>query len=224
VGATLRSLGRLDGTLYLLDRGLARLSGGGIRIHRYLLVAQPLENGVPLPGRRGAGFAIRELKAGEPQPVGMVHSAATLDWRFGQRARCLAAFKGEELAGFIWWVEGAYREDEVACRFLPRPEGRAVWDFDLYIAPHYRMTPLFLRLWDAASRELHAAGYRWACSRVSAFNPGSLRAHRRLGARVVGQRLFLRLGALELSTGSQPPRIGRAWAGRGGPEIPVAPS
>ena len=219
--STLRSLGWVDGLTYLLAQGLDRISRGRIRIVKYDLVVQPVRGGIGVPEHRGTDLEIRELRPGDELLERMGHPPETIAARFRQGGRCLAAVRRGELAGFLWWVEGPYEEDEVRCLFVPRPAGAAVWDFDVYVAPRHRSGPVFARLWDAASRDLSARGFRQTCSRISAFKPGSLSAHRRLGARVVGKRLFVCVGRLELMFGTRRPLFHASLRSR--PTIEVGP-
>lgn len=219
--ATLRSLGWGNGLTYLLAQGLLRLSHDRIRIVRYHLVVQPIRDGIGIPAHRGRDIEVREAGPDDPLLARMDHPAAIITARFGQGARCLVALQKGELVGFLWWVEGAYLEDEVRCRFVPQPPGLAVWDFDVYICRRYRCGPAFSRLWDAASKRLFATGYRYTCSRISTFNPASLAAHRRLGARVVGKRLFICVGRMELTFSGKRPRMHVSFGERSRPEVRV---
>ena len=88
----------------------------------------------------------------------------------------------------MWISTGPYDEDEVRARFDPRPQGRAAWDYDIFIVPEERGGLLFVRLWDAAYELLRARGYLWSLSRISSFNLASTsltsengRPSRRLG-------------------------------------------
>lgn len=220
---TLRSLGRGNGLTYLLAQALLRVSGGHVRIVKYDLVVQPIRDGVGIPGHRGRDFEIREVGPEDSLLEHMGHSAAIHENRFRQGARCLVALERGEVAGFLWWVSGPYEEDEVRCLFVPDAEELAVWDFDVYVSPRNRGGPVFARLWDAASRRLFVAGYRYSCSRISAFNPASLAAHRRLGARVVAKRLFFCLGRLQLTFGGKRPRMHLSVADSCRPTVRVGP-
>ncbi|HKP66213.1 MAG TPA: hypothetical protein VJX31_06275 [Casimicrobiaceae bacterium] len=132
--------------------------------------------------------------------------------RFAQGACCLAAtVHGNELAGFLWFVVGAYDEDEVRARFVPAPRGKAAWDFDVTIMPRYRMGRLFGYLWQRATVELTQRGVTSSVSRISAFNPASIASHRRLGARIVGNALFLCFGPVQLMRASHAPRWHLSW-------------
>ena len=204
--STLRSLGWVDGLTYLLAQAVSRLTRGHVRIISYDLVVQPMTDGLDLPEHRGKDIEIREIVAGDPLLAAMDRPAEIVDFRFQQGARCLVALKKGELAGFLWWTQGPYTEDEVRCVFIPEPQGQAIWDFDVYVAPRYRFSPIFPCLWNSLTKQLFAQGYRYSCSRISAFNPASLAAHRRLGAEVVGRRLFICLGRWQLSMSRQSPR------------------
>ena len=205
--ATLRNLGWRHGLIYLLVQVLLRASRGWLRIIKYRLLVQPIRDGIGIPEHRGRGIEIREIEPEDKLLERMQHPAETIAARFRQGARCLVALKQGELVGFLWWTEGAYQEDEVRCRFVPEPQGRSVWDFDVFVFPEHRFSPVFSRLWQVASKLLFAHGIRVSCSRISAFNSGSFEAHRRLGARVVGTRWYLCIGSMQASFAVQSPRF-----------------
>jgi hypothetical protein len=104
-------------------------------------------------------------------------------------------------------VLGPYREDDGTCRYVPLPQGKACWDFDLYIYPEHRGSLVFLRLWDEANRYLAARGVRWSLSRISAFNADSMAAHARMGASCIGSVTFLFLGSLQCSVSTVAPHF-----------------
>ena len=83
----------------------------------------------------------------------------------------------------------------------------AAWDFDVYVAPAYRLSRAFGRLWDAANEELRSEGVRWCHSRISAFNLSSIAVHEKLGARQVGWAGFLCLGGFQLMVSSLKPWV-----------------
>ena len=78
-------------------------------------------------------------------------SADVIDRRFRDDAICLVARKGDEFAGYLWLKLRGYEEDEVRCRYVPVPERSTAWDFDIYVAPPYRMGRTFTRMWSAAN-------------------------------------------------------------------------
>lgn len=197
-------LGRTNALLYSISRVLGRL-GGFASLHRYILVAQPVRQEALLPPHRGRSIAIREVSADDPALAAMPVAAEVVRYRFAQGAICLGAFVKGEMIGTIWLCLGAYDEDEVRCRYLPKPDGRVAWDFDVYIHDDFRTGVAFARLWDATNAYLLARGVRWSMSRISAFNPRSLVSHRSLGATSLGNATFLRLGRWQILLSSLRP-------------------
>ncbi len=162
----------------------------------YHIVAQPVRTDLPISPRRAATFDVREIAAGEyapgdhpcPRPPEVIAE------RYAQGAVCLAIFKGERFAGCLWYVAERYSEDTVRCVFqLPGED--CVWDFDVFVAPEFRLSAAFLALWQAAYRRFEASGVQWSISRISALNPESLNAHRSLGAQRCGWINFVSIGA-----------------------------
>lgn len=189
--ATVHRLGCLNAALYALHRLLGRLSGGRCAVHRYLFVAQPLAYAVPACAR-AALIDIRPLDPQAP-PGGWPRPAAVIEDRWRQGAQGMGAWRGRQLVGFLWYAYYSWQEDEVrACYRLASP--RAVWDFDVWVCPEQRLGPAFRRLWEGARARLLPQAVCWTCSRISAYNPDSLRAHARLGAQRLGSAVFIRCG------------------------------
>lgn len=191
--------------LYLLNRFLVMISKGDLKLDRYYLVAQPVAKASLLPPGRGKKIEVRliheqdEIAELSPRP------AAVIQARFEQGAKCLAAFKEERFIGFLWLLFGGYQEDEVRARYIPLPAGRAAWDFDVYVAPDFRLGLTFPRLWDEANCMLNKKGVRWTCSRISAFNVGSLESHARLGTVSLGSAIFFCAGGWQITVASIAP-------------------
>jgi GNAT superfamily N-acetyltransferase len=191
---TLAQLGWLNAALYWLGRALAMASGGRWALHRYRFVAQYVADAPR--GRaaaRGADILIRPHLPDEPLPDGYPRPEPVLRARFAQGARSLSAWRNGRLAGFLWLVPHAYQEDEVRARYR-LASLHSVWDFDVWVHPDERLGWVFPRLWEAARTQLREHGVRWSCSRISAFNPASLRAHARIGIVPLGEALFVRCG------------------------------
>jgi hypothetical protein len=192
------------GLLYLLTRAL---DGTPCGVHAYHLVAQPVPDRALLPPGRGKTIVVRPLGRGDPALAGLPLSAGVLDYRFGQGALCLGAFKGDTVIGCLWLCLGPYLEDEVRCRFVPLPAGAASWDFDVYLLPEHRVGFGFARLWDEANSLLRQRGVAWSISRISVLNVKSLAAHDKLGIRTLATAVFLRLGTLQAMFASMPPYL-----------------
>jgi hypothetical protein len=142
--------------------------------------------------------------------------------RFDQGATCIAAHRNGELLGYLWLCEDRYVEDEVRCIFvLPTSDARW-WDFDVWVRPDQRNGIVFTMLWREAHAMMRKLGVRWTCSRIARLNPGSLAAHRRLGAIVVSQTLFL-VGSRCQLLFATPARVHCSRDGGEVPEIRVTP-
>jgi GNAT superfamily N-acetyltransferase len=195
----------LDRLLYYTSRLLERLTGGRARIVRYYFVAQRVPD-KPLAKLGGTAQFFNALPGDETIRQAL-RPERVISRRFQSGARCFAAASGSELAGFIWIKESEYLEDEVRCLYRWHPRECAAWDFDVYVSPQYRGTRVFARLWEFANQFLRARGYLWTISRISAFNPGSLAAHRRIGLVPLSSGTFFVLGNWQLSFYTRAPFV-----------------
>ncbi len=207
VAEVLRQLGAADGVLYLVSRTIDRLSGGRCRLIKYHLVAQPVSATPLVPARSSGVMDVIQVDARHPLARRFPRPPDIIAARYAQGAVCFAAVHEGELAGFLWLVHDRYDDAEVRCRFVPVPSGTAVWDFDVYLEPRYRLGRGFARLWQGAHQYLRAGGVRWSISHISAFNAESLRSHQRLGAVKVGWAVFATAGAVQLMLCSHMPRV-----------------
>jgi hypothetical protein len=214
----LRELGFVGTLCYAVQRLGAR-SGGLLALHRYLFVAQPVAELPLLPARRGRSIAVRQLDPQDPLLLHLPLDRQVLAYRAGQGAVCFGAFKEEAIIGCLWLCLSGYDEDEVRCRYLPRPEGRASWDFDVYLLPEHRSGLGFARLWDEANAFLRQRGVAYSWSRISAFNTASLASHARLGAEIAGRATFLRLGPCQVMWANLPPYRHLSWRAGDRPSI-----
>jgi len=194
-----QELGYFNGAFYLINRLATKLKLTHF-LTKYYLVAQPLGMQAFLPKGRGKNLAVIELPS-DLQPHPCPRPATVIADRYQQGAVCLAAYKANEFAGCLWYLKHQYREDEVRCVYKLGSE-HAVWDFDVYVEPKFRLSPVFLKLWDSASEKLSNDGVGWSFSRISAFNTQSLSSQKRMGALVVGWAVFMRLGFMQLAVAS----------------------
>jgi hypothetical protein len=185
-------MGGCNGSLYVLGRLLSRVSGGRWRLVKYEVVAQPI-GGQP-PMRPDAGTTLTWVDAADPLCAAFPRRPAVIARRFAAGGRCLVAQVKGQFAGFLWIQNDQYEEDEVRCTYRLGDPARAVWDFDVYVAPRYRLGRTLARLWNAADQTLAAEGVGWSLSRISSFNPESLSAHARLGTVTVARLFFLCAG------------------------------
>ncbi|MBU2709929.1 hypothetical protein [Zooshikella harenae] len=215
-------LGWLNAFLYSIHRGINKLHRR-CRIIKYYLYSQPISTKALLPESRGKQFIIQEITASDQQhwpdfpcPERVVH------YRFNQHARCFAAYKNNQFQGYIWYTPGTYQEDEVRCFFEPLPSKTSVWDFDVYIVPHARMSLAFPKLWDTLCAHHRSNNVKWTLSRISAFNKESICAHERLGAKRVGSATFICVGKCQLMLSSHAPWIYISF--KQGPRLRVSAS
>ena len=201
----MRRLGWLNGCLYALDRLLAAISRGQLRLHKYYFVAQPIAQKRWLPPHRGATLEVRQVTESDPILKEFPRPAWAIPYRFKQGAICLAELKAGKFIGFLWFTLGPYQEDEVRCRYAPLPPGESAWDFDVYLHPEHRNGIAFLKLWDEANSFLGARKVRWSLSRISAFNRTSLLSHARMGAKRIGTATFLSVGSFQICAATAPP-------------------
>lgn len=207
ISQSIITIGWLNTWVLILNRLLVRISHGKIKIYKYQLVAQPVSNKPYLAPSRGKKIVIRRIDERDPVVQLFPRPISVIRDRFTSGAICLVAFKDDEFAGFIWLMLDPYQEDEVRARYIPLPVGRAAWDFDVYVSPHYRLGFTFLRLWDEANRLLSENGFEWSCSRISAFNPKSSKSHAGLGAVILGQAIFIVLANWQVTLASISPYI-----------------
>jgi hypothetical protein len=188
---------------YAVARALELGSRGALRLICYQFVAQPIAKAEQVLAARAGSIEFRRLHTDDPLVTQFPRPPAVIAQRFRDGAQCLAAVKSGRLIGFLWYKEREYLEDEVRSRYLFQP-ATAVWDF--------------------ANGELRARGYRWTISRISAFNPESLAAHSRLGARRLGAAVFLVAGPLQVSFASLAPYIHVGWRDEMRPTFFLSPS
>jgi hypothetical protein len=203
----LRGLGAATTVLYLVGLALSRLSRGRIRLYGYRFVAQPVPAAPLLAPRTTEALTIRRVSPGDAIVAQFPRPARVIAARFAEGAVCFAAESRGQFAGFIWLNLAPYEDDEVRCRYVPIPEARTAWDFDVYVVPALRLGRAFARLWDAANAHLREHGVEWTFSRISAFNVQSIRAHARMGVKRVGSAVFVRFGSTQLAAFSVAPFV-----------------
>ena len=191
-----REFGVGAGVLYLIDRLLRRISPR-LALYAYEFMAQPISAGPQLPANLTKSLSFQDIDENHTDTKRMPVRPDVLAARFAQGARCLGAYRKGELLGYMWWCSGVYEEDEVRCTYALADRGHAVFDFDFYVFPEYRMGIAFLAVWHGANEVLHARGITCTFSRMTRFNLASRRAHTRLGARCIGRALFVQVANLQ---------------------------
>jgi hypothetical protein len=201
----LRQWGWFNTGLFVLNWLLTTVSKGQVRLYRYYLIAQPVAKEPLLEQRRGKKIEVRLIQEQDEIIEQFPRPASAIRERFEQGAKCLVAIKDGRFIGFLWLLIGSYQEDEVRARYIPLPMNRSAWDFDVYVAPDFRLGFAFLRLWDQANYILSENDISWSCSRISAFNAGSLAGHARFGTVFLGSAIFFCVGECQLTFASISP-------------------
>lgn len=186
-------LGVRNALAYLADRVLSKATAGMVRVRRYLFFVQPLADvRVRVPENMHLDTLPIDFES-LPLPV----AAQVIRQRLSHGAKCFVLRIRGEFAGYAWFQDRAYQEDEVRCEFIPNPES-VIWDYDIYIVPKYRSTRAFAVLWQLAGARLREKGFTHTASRIAGYNSASIRSHARLGARQVGSAVFVTCGPWQL--------------------------
>ena len=198
-------LGRVNAAFYVVHRVLKALTFNKCYLIQYLIVAQPVSEKPMLPPRRGAKINIKEVKQGNTIRGMFPVQEGVVKERYEQGARCLVATQDDVFIGYLWFVSKQYWEDEARLQYILPDNEEAVWDFDVYIEPEYRMGFGFMRLWDEAYSILREQGVRYSYSRISAYNRASLASHKRLGAKNLFSINCIVVGRIQITfTGKSP--------------------
>jgi acetyltransferase (GNAT) family protein len=216
-------LGTPNALLWLTARAASAATAGRVSVYRYYFVAQPVAEPTNGENAKASSLVIRRIHEGEPVVAQFPRPRHVIAQRFAMNATCIVAEKAGRFVGFVWLKEREYPEDEVRCLYRLVPPALAAWDFDVYIEPAYRVGRTFARLWDAANAWLRERGYRWTISRISAFNPESLAAHRRLGMRTIGSAIFVRISGAQFALLGRAPFVHVGWNRRHVPVVCLGP-
>lgn len=192
-----KEFGWFDGTFYVLDRALGRLSPN-TRLFYYELMVQPITGKSLLPEKLSSQIVMREIKPGDPEMALMPIRKDILESRLQQSTIALGAYHKDKYIGYIWFCFGSYLEDEVRCIYDISPEKEAVFDFDIYLFPESRFGLGFIGIWDGANKYLSSQGIKYTFSRLTPYNLASKKAHAHLGWQVAARAFILKLWSVEV--------------------------
>lgn len=195
----IRAMGFGGWVFYLMDRLLDRISRGRARLWVFRFYAQVVPPRPMLPASRNTRLRVGPLAEGSIDPALFDRPPGAIEERFRAGSACIAALDEDQLAGFMWLHFGRLRERLLECDFEPLPSGQTCWDYDLEVAPKYRLGRTFVRLWDEANRLLRDRGVAASISWVTLWNLASQRAHQRMGAQPLGWLGVVDLFGLKLA-------------------------
>ncbi|HEX7871526.1 MAG TPA: hypothetical protein VF475_01355 [Sphingobium sp.] len=205
-------IGRSGRLSYLLGRLCGKLPG--VVYVRHLLVAVSAEDLPAMP----RGYTARILRPDELAPHRIDADTETQRERFQAGMTCLGLFdRHDALLGVTWLGRAVHEETVLRIRFRLPPD--AAWDGGLWIDEERRMSRAFIALWAGVRQWLEAEGLDQTISSIADYNAASLGAHRRLGARTIGQVGIIRIGPVQCTWGG---RTRPCWSRRGWPEIMLA--
>ena len=221
--APLREFGFFAGSVYGINQVFIR-SNSRFRVFLYDLMIQPVAQTAIASRKLTGSVKIREICDGDAVLQKMPPPDHVIASRFKQGAICIGAFQKGHLIGYQWLRFGTYQEDEVRCDFVPRPEGKTVFDFDIYVYPKYRLGIGFAALWDGSNSLLRSREILYAASRVSRFNTASMRSHRHLGCQRIGRVLFVTGKQWQWLFATGSPFVHLSLNAKSRPRISIGPS
>ncbi|MDT3680106.1 MAG: GNAT family N-acetyltransferase [Burkholderiaceae bacterium] len=214
IAADIRAMGSAGWMVYETDRALGLLSRGRAGLHVLRFYAQPVPEKELVPRRANDSFLIHAVSRDTVPESAFQRPSGAIAQRFDDGSTCIAALKGDELAGFMWLQPGILRERIVRCRFHALPSTRVEWDYDFYIHPRHRLGRLFARLWDTAFLHLRERGIVATVSWVHLHNRPSSNAHARLGATPIGWAMFVVMFGHQVMITSMRPKFAYSRPGR----------
>lgn len=206
--------------LHVASRTLSRLDHR-VALHDLLLYTQAVQATPQLPAARGASIEVRTFSGEQAMDAGLPCPAEHAVARRRNGMHCLAAYREGRLIGFHWLNLESHDDEMVRAHYVPLPEGRSAWSFDMQVDPAHRGGLAFARLTDATSALLRAHGRTEVASYIAASNRGAIGAEERLGGRRLGRAVHLKLGPLQLLVASLPPYLHLSVSDRGAPIMQV---
>jgi len=199
--------GRFARVLYLFDRLLEKLTWGKVRLRIYIFCAQPIGSGAYASVRDDPHTRVTQVTEESALTADYPRRADVVRERIRRGSTFYVATVREEFAGCIWIAKSIYSEDEVRAKYILPTDNKCVWDFDVFVAPRFRLGRTLGRLWKGVDAALEHGGVQWSFSRISLFNASSIRTHERLGAVFQSTGVFLTLGPFQLSLCTQTPFV-----------------
>ncbi len=203
IKSLIQQFGYLGSASYITSRLLGKFLG--IEMHHYKFYLQPVCTIPRVSAAKLERYNFSWINQPDKILDALERPEHVIKKRFDQGSICLVAKQQEQFQGCLWLIPSQYIEDEVRATYhFPNS---TVWDYDVYVTPKKRFTILFAALWDMADRWMKKQGYTHSFSRISAYNPQSVRSHEAAGAKQIGWMITLAVYPRQLTISDHSPRI-----------------
>lgn len=182
IKSLIQQLGYIAAVSYITSRVLDKLFG--IYVHHVKFYSQPTSSALRVPESKSSRYDFSWINQPEQILDELQRPQKVIEDRFKQGSQCLIAKQNNAFQGCLWLVQSTYIEDQFRATYhFP---DNAVWDYDVYITPKKRFSVLFAAMWDSADSWMKQHNFVSSLSRISAYNPQSVRSHESAGAKQIG--------------------------------------
>jgi GNAT superfamily N-acetyltransferase len=112
--------------------------------------------------------------------------------RLGAGDRCLLAFNGNQVVGFLWFSVRETYTEEMTCYSFPVP-ANAVYSYDEYVSPEYRQQGILSQLFAVLHDWMRRCGRDTIIIMIAHDNDISWKAHLKRGFVAFRKILFVRI-------------------------------
>lgn len=177
----------------------------GIEMTHYIFYSQPISSKKRVSEKKLAQYEFQVCDQNSQIISQLDRPLEVIETRFKQGAICLLAKKEDLLLGCIWLVKQRYIEDQIRASYYFPDD--TIWDFDVFVIPKKRLTPLFAALWDTADNLMLEQNINKSISRILAYNSSSIKSHTSAGASKIGWLIALSRNNFQITFHSLAPFI-----------------
>jgi hypothetical protein len=203
IKSLIQQLGYSSTASYLTSRALVKFFG--IYMQHYKFYSQPVHSKPRVARSKLDRYEFTWIDKPEKILDQLDRPKNIIEDRFNQGSICLIAKQQDSLQGCLWFVRSKYIEDDVRATYY-FSENR-VWDYDVYVTPKKRFTILFAALWDTADAWMKEHNIASTLSRISVYNPQSIRSHEAAGAKQIGWMIAIVIKNWQLTISDRSPKL-----------------
>ncbi len=207
INAVINDIGFFPTLVYALDRFLKLIFRNSAEINLCHFITQPVPHKRLLPLGLAQSITVRPVEPNDLGDADLPLTSELLQDRKNKGVVCLGVYDGGRLLGFHCFSFRSHDDEMYRARFNVGPDGKAVWDFDIFILTTHRCGLTFAHLWDGVFDYLRERDIAWLTSYISATNSTSLKSHLRMGSVKLGSAIFLRLGMLQMIFSTRSPYL-----------------